>query len=128
AARGARFVCGIHALGFYSGSGRKGPRASGFDGFLSARRERRGGFAAPFETGRLPRGQLALRHLSAKYQEFSAEYASGSDAHVRIQRKILDRKSTRLNSSHLVISYAVFCLKKKIVLYLSIPHNPPLRL
>src|SRR5256885_11708351 len=30
-----------------------------------------------------------------------------------------DRKSTRLNSSHLVISYAVFCLKKKIV------GNPP---
>src|SRR5256885_3387648 len=27
-----------------------------------------------------------------------------------------DRKSTRLNSSHLVISYAVFCLKKKNVL------------
>src|SRR2546426_3518655 len=30
----------------------------------------------------------------------------------RPQAKI-DRKSTRLNSSHLVISYAVFCLKKK---------------
>src|SRR5205807_6003644 len=28
-------------------------------------------------------------------------------------RLIKDRKSTRLNSSHLVISYAVFCLKKK---------------
>src|SRR5256885_4835720 len=28
-------------------------------------------------------------------------------------RDLLDRKSTRLNSSHLVISYAVFCLKKK---------------
>src|SRR2546426_4865405 len=28
-------------------------------------------------------------------------------------RRKLDRKSTRLNSSHLVISYAVFCLKKK---------------
>src|SRR5256885_9639105 len=27
---------------------------------------------------------------------------------------LLDRKSTRLNSSHLVISYAAFCLKKKI--------------
>src|SRR5256885_8823974 len=27
-----------------------------------------------------------------------------------------DRKSTRLNSSHLVISYAVFCLKKKKLL------------
>src|SRR5256885_9409228 len=26
---------------------------------------------------------------------------------------LLDRKSTRLNSSHLVISYAVFCLKEK---------------
>src|SRR5437870_5378666 len=27
----------------------------------------------------------------------------------------LDRKSTRLNSSHVAISYAVFCLKKKII-------------
>src|SRR5690242_20995034 len=27
---------------------------------------------------------------------------------------LLDRKSTRLNSSHMSISYAVFCLKKKI--------------
>src|SRR5256885_5710855 len=32
-------------------------------------------------------------------------FARGADAE--------DRKSTRLNSSHLVISYAVFCLKKK---------------
>src|SRR5256885_13148638 len=31
----------------------------------------------------------------------------------------VDRKSTRLNSSHLVISYAVFCLKKKIVSHAS---------
>src|SRR5690625_7072282 len=29
------------------------------------------------------------------------------------QRKVQDRKSTRLNSSHVAISYAVFCLKKK---------------
>src|SRR5207249_8842944 len=29
------------------------------------------------------------------------------------QRAFLDRKSTRLNSSHVSISYAVFCLKKK---------------
>src|SRR5262245_64552263 len=34
--------------------------------------------------------------------------ARGSQGRVR-----LDRKSTRLNSSHLGISYAVFCLKKK---------------
>src|SRR5260221_10313880 len=32
---------------------------------------------------------------------------------------LLDRKSTRLNSSHTVISYAVFCLKKKIHIILS---------
>src|SRR5256885_9761758 len=31
-----------------------------------------------------------------------------------------DRKSTRLNSSHLVISYAVFCLKKKNILSMSV--------
>src|SRR5256885_9597237 len=30
-----------------------------------------------------------------------------------MRRRNIDRKSTRLNSSHLVISYAVFCLKKK---------------
>src|SRR5256885_7590834 len=33
--------------------------------------------------------------------------------HKLFQHDALDRKSTRLNSSHLVISYAVFCLKKK---------------
>src|SRR5207249_10658807 len=35
------------------------------------------------------------------------------DVEVRLQRGPLDRKSTRLNSSHVSISYAVFCLKKK---------------
>src|SRR5256885_8840954 len=38
----------------------------------------------------------------AAVQEFGSHKASDED-----------RKSTRLNSSHLVISYAVFCLKKK---------------
>src|SRR5436305_12711668 len=38
----------------------------------------------------------------------------GGDAYVRAARLCpLDRKSTRLNSSHVRISYAVFCLKKK---------------
>src|SRR5258708_14417661 len=31
----------------------------------------------------------------------------------RTKRQLEDRKSTRLNSSHQIISYAVFCLKKK---------------
>src|SRR5438034_11775889 len=38
------------------------------------------------------------------------------DAHVQLRvvlPLLADRKSTRLNSSHTVISYAVFCLKKK---------------
>src|SRR5256885_3841287 len=34
-----------------------------------------------------------------------------------IPRRRRDRKSTRLNSSHLVISYAVFCLKKKLQIH-----------
>src|SRR3989454_6637357 len=34
-------------------------------------------------------------------------------AHGPTRARTRDRKSTRLNSSHLVISYAVFCLKKK---------------
>src|SRR5688500_19152908 len=37
----------------------------------------------------------------------------GIEAEIIAMRPPLDRKSTRLNSSHLVISYAVFCLKKK---------------
>src|SRR3954464_16106427 len=35
-----------------------------------------------------------------------------------------DRKSTRLNSSHTIISYAVLCLKKKHT-FLCFPHKPP---
>src|SRR5690625_7008686 len=34
-------------------------------------------------------------------------------AHHKLKHLLLDRKSTRLNSSHVAISYAVFCLKKK---------------
>src|SRR5256885_16714366 len=40
--------------------------------------------------------------------------ASGSVQLLSVSKT--DRKSTRLNSSHLVISYAVFCLKKKKIL------------
>src|SRR5947207_11490815 len=37
----------------------------------------------------------------------------GRCRHFGVAAHLLDRKSTRLNSSHTVISYAVFCLKKK---------------
>src|SRR5260221_3139407 len=61
----------------------------------------------------------------AESQNFDIEYLSRSFAFsidrlsVQLRRSMenandrLDRKSTRLNSSHTVISYAVFCLKKK---------------
>src|SRR2546430_724387 len=39
-------------------------------------------------------------------------------------RGALDRKSTRLNSSHSQISYAVFCLKKKKNIRLQLGHHP----
>src|SRR5437870_13089170 len=43
-----------------------------------------------------------------------SEVVKGVEALLRKQRFYsLDRKSTRLNSSHVAISYAVFCLKKK---------------
>src|SRR5690349_23119517 len=38
--------------------------------------------------------------------------------------EIVDRKSTRLNSSHVEISYAVFCLKKKKKQAKQRPHSP----
>src|SRR5256885_9932084 len=45
--------------------------------------------------------------LACDCRERSASEKQAHPSHAR------DRKSTRLNSSHLVISYAVFCLKKK---------------
>src|SRR5256885_9368406 len=41
------------------------------------------------------------------------EVEGSGDLHGGGGEVVADRKSTRLNSSHLVISYAVFCLKKK---------------
>src|SRR5438045_7920575 len=55
---------------------------------------------------------------ASKVAAKSASNSDGSGAWVAIQTALEpaeDRKSTRLNSSHLGISYAVFCLKKKIV-------------
>src|SRR5258708_27779065 len=43
----------------------------------------------------------------------SGEVDPGSPIRTCATQYILDRKSTRLNSSHQIISYAVFCLKKK---------------
>src|SRR5258708_24967671 len=44
---------------------------------------------------------------------FDTKYRILQRGKVVAQAKFQDRKSTRLNSSHQIISYAVFCLKKK---------------
>src|SRR3712207_8235904 len=78
---------------------------------------------------RSPRVAQARAHLVGGVGEDLSEAVVGGDAaEVRVVRPVaeslaggllsglprpLDRKSTRLNSSHANISYAVFCLKKK---------------
>src|SRR5205807_4744631 len=52
--------------------------------------------------------------MAARYRSCGCHIYMGQYCLYRSQ----DRKSTRLNSSHLVISYAVFCLKKKKKQYL----------
>src|SRR5688500_19756182 len=76
---------------------------------------------APAKTGALPNG-----HALSRGNTLRAHGATNKSHHVCARRRDgeaagtvssrerhRDRKSTRLNSSHLVISYAVFCLKKK---------------
>src|SRR5699024_12146270 len=48
---------------------------------------------------------LVVEHRAAEYDDVSAMLEQSA--------LLEDRKSTRLNSSHVSISYAVFCLKKK---------------
>src|SRR2546429_958113 len=65
----------------------------------SSRQGRKSILGEVWTLGQLVRVQAGRRH--AGFQRFTAK------------SRHLDRKSTRLNSSHGYISYAVFCLKKK---------------
>src|SRR2546430_6519046 len=64
-----------------------------------------------------PRSRSRTRHAPAGATSFRASRPRGDAEHAtRIANELSDRqdrKSTRLNSSHSQISYAVFCLKKK---------------
>src|SRR5262245_62941558 len=64
------------------------------------------------DRGGLPRpsGREGGRHRAGVLQRLAAASDEGRRQDRRARR---DRKSTRLNSSHLGISYAVFCLNKK---------------
>src|SRR5690242_21597514 len=50
--------------------------------------------------------------LSKEYAQIEPVAAAAREVR-RLRAELEDRKSTRLNSSHMSISYAVFCLKKK---------------
>src|SRR5437870_9306672 len=74
--------------------------------------------------GHVLRARLERAHAAdrARGGSSAAERRQARDARtllhrlqLRASRACLDRKSTRLNSSHVAISYAVFCLKKKIL-------------
>src|SRR2546426_8070607 len=65
----------------------------------------------PLQINLLDRDVQTCRRVSCLLKEPHRQ--GDSDQQVWTSRSRRDRKSTRLNSSHLVISYAVFCLKKK---------------
>src|SRR2546426_4852770 len=71
----------------------------------------------PYTT--LFRSRTKIEFANVPSYDSKPRTVSAAPGLVQIQDVILnaetpkDRKSTRLNSSHLVISYAVFCLKKK---------------
>src|SRR5207253_9488456 len=78
--------------------------------FRSARLERGG--------GRAPRPEPLVQACAAPGRRLCEPRARRAGAPARAARGLAggaarDRKSTRLNSSHVAISYAVFCLKKK---------------
>src|SRR5437667_5086146 len=56
-----------------------------------------------------PRLKMAPRSVRFRPETHELEFLSAWSQY----GQALDRKSTRLNSSHITISYAVFCLKKK---------------
>src|SRR5258708_17079157 len=58
-------------------------------------------------------GERAVPDLAAAGAAQELHLAHREGWEVVVEHEPLDRKSTRLNSSHQIISYAVFCLKKK---------------
>src|SRR5207248_9852160 len=76
---------------------------------VSMRRRSRSRDKAIAEIGN-PRSRIRSRIALARYFTFASAMSCGD---VLGRRTLIDRKSTRLNSSHRTISYAVFCLKKK---------------
>src|SRR5438045_8242963 len=62
--------------------------------------------------GQISVGRVRRTSRSSRYVHVSRRQRSGGELRSSGEVHRQDRKSTRLNSSHLGISYAVFCLKK----------------
>src|SRR3712207_7599917 len=77
-----------------------------------------------FRSGRARAGELGLIHADAPFESRGAPHKDRILRLAGLFRE--DRKSTRLNSSHANISYAVFCLKKKKIHELLDMHNTSL--
>src|SRR2546427_3644333 len=94
---------------------RRPPRSTLFPYTTLFRSDRRLEAAAPRELPRAPQRRHGLNavHTADRLDVFGDDVVGG----LRRQRQG-DRKSTRLNSSHSQISYAVFCLKKKKLEYI----------
>src|SRR4051812_49583471 len=109
----------------FAGGGERGgdpPRSRPTDDV--ARRERavdRGGVTECVSDAGVPRechgyGVAAPAQRTSDHRvRGGVERDAGTDAMITSALGGRDRKSTRLNSSHMSISYAVFCLKKKII-------------
>src|ERR1039457_7382348 len=80
------------------------------DPYMRGRMNEGQSYVPPFELGKPLDGGAVGEVVESRANEFRVGDAVTSS---RGWREYLDRKSTRLNSSHLVISYAVFCLEKK---------------
>src|SRR5256885_9718728 len=85
---------------------RRPPRSTLFPYTTLFRSAKRNNFLAGVVAGR---NAVGIAYVDITTGEFAVTQFSTNEPEVALQ----DRKSTRLNSSHLVISYAVFCLKKK---------------
>src|SRR5690625_6909685 len=69
-----------------------------------------GGVISPFNAWMIIRGLTTLSIRMREHEHNAIEVAQMLENHPAVKK---DRKSTRLNSSHVAISYAVFCFKKK---------------
>src|SRR3712207_7695214 len=95
---------------------RRPPRSTLFPYTTLFRSQQKRGRVFAHHSRRIVRLAGLVRHSVLRQDVPNAvEFTTG-------RREVEDRKSTRLNSSHANISYAVFCLKKK-----NLPPNEPIK-